>query len=45
MPGFSFPEPPSPSPELLARAEAGWARFLTLDDPAPSDSLVRDEEE
>lgn len=41
MPGPPFPSPLGPSPELLARAEAGWARFLTLDDPDP---LTADEE-
>lgn len=45
MPGPPFPSPPGPSPELLARAEAGWARFLTLDDPDGTNPLLEDEEE
>ncbi|WP_327389029.1 hypothetical protein [Streptomyces sp. NBC_01207] len=44
MAGPPFPSPPGPSTELLARAEAGWARFLTLDDPDGPDPLLEDEE-
>ncbi|WP_331747178.1 hypothetical protein OG365_39950 (plasmid) [Streptomyces sp. NBC_00853] len=45
MPEPPFPSPPGPSPKLLARAEAGWARFLTLEDPDGPDPLLEDEEE